>query len=144
VKRVLLACIVVACLSGFQDQNSRTLQELVAVEKASMDGWQKGDSGPALAVSAPDITMFHVMTRQRLEGRSAVQALYAGYSGRPLFDSYRIDAPKVQASGEMAVLTYVLVTRNAENAQKWNATQVYQRSKGVWALIHSHFSQIQQ
>jgi hypothetical protein len=82
------------------------------MERASMDGWLKGDSGPMLAAADPDITLFHVMTEHRLEGMAAVKALYAPYAGRPLFDSYQIENPKVQAAGDMAILTYRLATHN--------------------------------
>jgi hypothetical protein len=105
-----------------------------------LDGWLKGDSGPVLAASDPDITLFHVMTERRLEGAAAVKDLYAGYGGRPLYDSYQMDSPKVQGSGDMAVLSYVLITHNGDVTRKWNATQVYQRKKAAWKVIHSHFS----
>ena len=142
-KRTILACTILAAmgsLAGFQDSNSQTLRELVAMERTSMDGWQKGNSGPALAASDPDITLFHVMTEQRLEGLPAVKALYAAYDGRPLFDSYQIDSPKVQSSGDIAVLTYVLITKNGDTTRKWNSTQVYRHQPSGWKVIHTHFS----
>ena len=93
-----------------------------------------------MAAADPDITLFHVMTAGRVEGIPAVKELYAAYGGRPLFDGYQIENPKVQAGGDMAILSYQLVTRNAGVTQKWNATEVYQRKKGAWRVIHSHFS----
>jgi hypothetical protein len=71
---------------------------------------------------------------------AAVKELFAGYAGRPLYDSYRIDNPKVQAAGAMAVLTYQLITENGDVTRKWNATQVYQRKNAGWKVIHTHFS----
>jgi hypothetical protein len=142
-KSAFLACaIAVAWCSvyGFQDSHAQIERELVALERAAMDGWLQGDPGPMLAAADPDITFFHVMTGQRLDGVAAVQGLYAAYRGRPLYDSYRIDNPKVQASGDMAVLTYQLVTRNGDVTRKWNATQVYQRKNAAWKVIHTHFS----
>jgi hypothetical protein len=111
-------------LCGYQDSAAQTEREVLAVERASMDGWLKGDAGPMLAAADPDITLFHVMTAGRVEGIPAVKELYAAYGGRPLFDGYQIENPKVHAG----------VT------QKWNATEVYQRKKGAWRVIHSHFS----
>ena len=140
-----MACTIAAAmcsLSGFQDSsaNAQTERELVAMERAAMDGWLKGDSGPMLAAADPDITFFHVMTAGRLDGVAAVTELYAGFAGRPLYDSYRIDNPKVQAAGAMAVLTYRLVTQNGDVTRTWNATQVYQRKNNAWKVIHTHFS----
>ena len=145
-KRTILVCAVAAAmgsLSGYQGSSTQTERELLAIERASMDGWAKGDSGPMLAAADPDITLFHVMTAQRIEGIAAVKELYAPYAGRPLFDSYQIANPKVQAAGEVAILTYQLVTHNGDVVRKWNATEVYQKKKAGWRVIHSHFSTTQ-
>lgn len=142
-KKTIVVSIIAAamcCMYGFQDSRAPVARELVAMERAAMDGWLKGDAGPMLAAADPDITMFHVMTERRLEGAAAVKDLYAAYSGRPLFDSYQIDNPKVQAGADMAVLTYRLTTHNGDVTRKWNATQVYQRKNAGWKVIHSHFS----
>ena len=103
--------------------------------------WLKGNPAPVLAASDADITFFHVMTDQRLEGLAALRELYASYGGRPLFDSYEIRNPKVQSGADMAVLTYHFVTRNGEVTRNWNATVVYQKKAAGWRVIHSHFSQ---
>ena len=143
VKRTILACTVAAAMGGlfaYQDSAAETGRELIAMERASMEGWLKGDSGPMLAASDPDITLFHVMTPQRLDGSAAVKALYQPYAGRPLFDSYQMENPKVQAGSDMAVLTYRLVTHNGYTVRTWNATEVFQKKKAGWRVIHSHFS----
>ena len=114
--------------------------KFVALERSAMDGLQKGDPGPALAISDREITYFHIMTDRRLDGLPALQALYEPYRGRPLFDSYEMLDPKVQVSGDVAVLTYNFVRHNGTAAGRWNATQVYQRKKEGWRIIHSHFS----
>jgi len=143
VKTTILACTVAAAMGGlfaYQDSAASVERELIAMERASMDGWLKGDSGPMLSAADPDITLFHVMTPQRLDGAAAVKALYEAYAGRPLFESYRIENPKVQAGGEMAILSYQLVTQNGGTARRWNATEVYRKKKAGWRVIHSHFS----
>jgi ketosteroid isomerase-like protein len=48
---------------------------------------------------------------------------------------------KVVVGGDMAVLTYLFVFRNGSTAGRWNSTQVYQRKKDGWRVIHSHWSQ---
>jgi len=144
-QRTFVACVIVAAmgsLSGYQDSTAQTEREVIAMERASMDGWLKGDSGPMLAASDPDITLFHVMTAHRVEGIPAVKELYAPYGGQPLFDSYQIENPKVQAGGDMAILSYQLVTHNGGTERKWNATEVYQRKKTGWKVIHTHFSAV--
>jgi ketosteroid isomerase-like protein len=142
-KNSILACAVAAALCGAlaaADGNEATGQEVLALERRTLDGWQVGNPDPLLAISDPEITYFHVVTDQRLDGLAAVKALFEGYRGRPLFDSYEMAEPKVQASGDTAVLTYILVRHVGTETTRWNATQVYQRKKEGWRIIHSHWS----
>jgi hypothetical protein len=137
--RAILRAAALAALCGAAAAGVE--QEVVAIERQAMEGWLKGDAGPALAHLDTSVTLFHIVTEGRVDGLAAVKALYEGYGGRPLFDSYEIASPKVQVAGETAVLTYLLVTRNGELTRRWNATNVYQKKPGGWRAIHSHFSQ---
>jgi ketosteroid isomerase-like protein len=110
------------------------------MERKVMDGWQTGNPDPMLEISDPEITWFHVMTEKRLDGLPALKALLESYRGMPLFDSYEMADPKVQASGDIAVLTYVLVRHVGAATSRWNSTEVYQRKKDGWRIIHSHWS----
>jgi len=141
--KIMAVCAVAALLSGglaAADSDAGIAREIVAIERRVMDGWQKGDPGPALEISDREITYFHVMTDRRLDGLPALRALYEPYRGTPLFDSYEMLDPKVQVSGDVAVLTYNFVRRNGTAASRFNATEVYQRKKEGWRVIHSHFS----
>jgi len=141
-KMSILAAGVAAALCGSlaAGQDDATAREVLALERKAMDGWQAGNPDPALAIADPEITYFHAMTEKRLDGRPALKALFETYRGRPLFDSYEIAEPRVQAAGDTAVLTYILVRRVGTATTHWNATQVYQRKKEGWRVIHSHFS----
>ncbi len=142
-KRIVLAGAVAAALCGVltaADGNEATAREVLALERTTLDGWQMGNPDPLLAISDPEITYFHVVTDQRLDGLPAVRALFEGYRGRPLFDSYEMAEPKVQSSGDTAILTYTLVRHVGTATTRWNATQVYQRKKEGWRIIHSHWS----
>jgi ketosteroid isomerase-like protein len=81
------------------------------------------------------------MTEKRFDGIASLKALFESYRGTPLFDRYEIVDPKIQTGGDMAVLTYILVRRNGAGTTRWNSTQVYQRKKDGWRVIHSHWSQ---
>jgi hypothetical protein len=37
-------------------------------------------------------------------------------------------------------LTYTLVRHLGTTTSRWNATQVYQRKKEGWRIVHSHWS----
>ena len=142
-KNSILAVAVAAALGGVlaaADGNEATAREVVALERKTLDGWQVGNPDPLLAISDPEITYFHVVTDKRLDGLPAVKALLEAYRGRPLFDSYEMADAKVQSSGDTAVLTYTLVRHVGTATTRWNATQVYQRKKEGWRIIHSHWS----
>lgn len=142
-KKAMLVGAALAAWCGVlaaADPNDAAAREILAMERKVLDGWQAGNPDPALAISDPAITYFHVVTDKRLDGLPALKALFDSYRGRPLFDSYEMAEPKVQASGDTAVLTYILVRHVGAGTTRWNATQVYQRKQEGWRIIHSHWS----
>jgi hypothetical protein len=61
----ILACAAAAALCGVlaaADPNEAVAREILALERTALDGWQKGNPDPLLAISDPDITYFHAMT----------------------------------------------------------------------------------
>jgi len=143
-KILVLTCAVAGALCGVlaaADTNEAAAREVLALERKALDGWQAGSPDAMLAMSDPEITYFHAMIDKRLDGLPAVKALFESYRGRPLFDSYEMAEPKVQASGDMAVLTYILVRHIGAVTNRWSSTQVYQRKKEGWRVIHSHWSE---
>jgi ketosteroid isomerase-like protein len=117
-----------------------TARSLLTLERQAMDGWLKGDPDPQLAISDPDITYIHDTVGRRLEGLAVLKEFYAQYRGVSLFDSYEILSPKIQESGDVAVLTYQLAQNRASTTRYWNATQVYAKKAEGWRVIHSHWS----
>lgn len=113
---------------------------IIAIERESMDAWMRGDPDRATRSLDPEVTYFHVMTEKRLDGLPAVKKLFEGYRGVALFDSYEMLDPKVQTSGDTAILTYILLRRIGNTTSRWNATQVYTRKKEGWRVIHTHWS----
>jgi hypothetical protein len=142
-KNAFLACAAASALAGMlaaADPNEAAAREILALERKVMDGWQAGNPDPCLAIADPGITYFHVVTGKRLDGLPALKALFEGYRGRPLFDSYEMADPKVQVNGDTAVLTYILVRYVGADISRWNSTQVYQRNGEGWRVIHAHWS----
>jgi ketosteroid isomerase-like protein len=138
----ILACAAALCsVLAAADTNQTTEREVLALERKALDGWQAGNPDALLAISDSEITYFHAVIDKRLDGLPAVKALFESYRGRPLFDDYEMAEPKVQASADTAVLTYILVRHIGAVTTRWNATQVYQRKKDGWRIIHSHWSE---
>lgn len=143
-KQTILFCAIATILCGmpaFAQEKPDAATEILAMERQAMDGWLKGNPDPVLAIADLEITYFHIMTERRIDGLSSLKALFETYRGTPLFDSYEIVDPKVQTSGDMAVLTYLFVRHNGPATSRWNATLVYQHKKEGWRVIHAHWSQ---
>ena len=143
-KKTVLALAVAAVLVG-APMPARTAadpaSEVIALEQKALDGLAQGNPDVLLGLSDADISYFHAMTNGRLDGAPSVKSLVEPYRGRRLFDSWEMVQPRVQVSGDVAVLTYVLVQRNGSAAARWNGTQVYQRKASGWRIIHTHWSQ---
>jgi ketosteroid isomerase-like protein len=145
-KTALLTCLAWAGLCGgllAADAGAGVTEEVLALERRAMDGWQVGNPEPALALLDADITYFHYPLQRRLQGLPAVKAFFEPYRGRPLFDAYEIADPEVQVAGDAAVLTYQLVTHRGSTTDRWSSTEVFRKKKDGWRIVHAHWSRVQ-
>ncbi len=137
--KTILLCLAASLIGAAAETG--TAREIVALERRAIEGWLTGDAGPQLANTDAAITYYHApLTNGRLEGIGALRDLYEPYRGRPLFDSYEMTDAKVQEFGDTAVLTYQLVTHNGTRVGRWNATQVYHKTRDGWRVVHTHWS----
>ena len=140
-KRIMAWGLALACIGGTAHAET-TEETILSMERRAMEGWLQGNPDAFIAISDPEITFFHSAIPARLEGLDAVKAMYEGYRGQPLFDSYEMVAPKVAVWEGTAVLTYQLTTRNGTLTRHWDATEVYRGGAAGWRIVHSHFSQV--
>jgi len=85
------------------------------------------------------------MQEGRVNGAAALRTLYAPLAGKIKVDSYEMIDPRVQFNGQVALLTFNLLSHGRTPAGdpivvRWNSTEVYARSNGKWSIIHSHWS----
>jgi ketosteroid isomerase-like protein len=122
---------------------------VIALERIALDRWGQGDPGGYLELYAPEVTYFDPGQAARIDGLDAMTALYAPFAGQIRVDRYDMIAPKVQRHGEVAVLTFNLVSYQTRPeggeavVARWNATAVYRAVNGTWRSIHVHWSFIQ-
>ena len=122
---------------------------IIALERGALDRWGLGDPGGYLELYAPEVTYFDPLQPARIDGRDAMAALYAPFAGQIRVDRYDMIAPKVQRHGEVAVLTFNLLSYQRQSdgreavVARWNATAVYFAINGTWRSIHAHWSFIQ-
>jgi ketosteroid isomerase-like protein len=125
------------------------LDELLSLERSALDRWIKLDPDGYLELAAPDITYFDPTTENRINGLDALALRLAPMKNMRLpFTNprYEILDARVQRHGEVALLTFNVVNyghfpdgRDRVLA-RWNSTQVYERTKDNWKIIHSHWS----
>jgi ketosteroid isomerase-like protein len=120
--------------------------ELMALESAAMERWRKGDPWGFIELYAPEVTYFDTGTPQRLNGLEAMRTELEQREGKIHYDVMEFIAPRVQAHGDMAVLTYrffsTQLNPNGSIASRtpWNCSEVYARMDGNWRIIHNHWS----
>ena len=121
--------------------------EIVALERAALDQWGKGDPSVYLGLFEPDVTYFDPMQERRVDGARAMTKLFEPIAGKIRVDRYDLLRPVVQHGGDLAVLTFNLVSYRTDDGveraiSKWNATEVYRRTPAGWRIAHSHWSYI--
>lgn len=113
---------------------------IVGMEKAALDRWGKGDPSGFLEISAPEVVYFDPFVAHRLDGLEALTEYYETLRGKIHLDSYRLLNPKVQAYGDVAVLTFNFVSQSGDTTARWNCTEVYRRLGDAWRIVQTHWS----
>ncbi len=140
------AMIVLAAAAAFAgalmaaDSEQAVIREILALDRQALDGWTKGNPDGDLSISDPSMTLFHLPNDKRLDGFPAVREFYEKYRGISVCDSYEIVEPKVQVSGDIAVLTFLFDARKGDVTTRYYSTQVWQHKKDGWRIIHAHWS----
>ncbi len=114
---------------------------IIAMERAALDRWGKGDPSGFLEISAPDVVYFDPFLNRRLDGREALAAYYAEIQGKVSISRYELLNPRVQLVEPAAVLTFNFVSYGGgEDEYRWNCTEVYRRYAQGWEIIQTHWS----
>ncbi len=141
---VIPLMLIIGCSrdSKNDDSDKKNIETMIiALEKAALEEWNKGNPDAYLAIYAEDITYFDPFQERRINGLDKMRTFYEGLRGQASVDKYEMIDPKVQVAGETAVLTYNLVSYSGEAVYKWNCTEIYRRdSNGQWKIIHNHWS----
>ena len=141
----LLGVVVAARARSADAAAAGPADEVIALERAALDRWGKGDPAGFLETYAPEVTYFDPSTERRIDGRAAITAYYQPIAGKIKIPRYEMIGAKVQRHGDVAVLTYNLRSEGVQPDGKpvtvrWNSSSVYARVGGRWKVIHSHWS----
>ena len=123
-------------------------ETIIGLERAALDRWGKGDPQGYLDAYAPEITYFDPAREKRADGIQAMKDYLAPIAGKVKVDRYEMLDTKVQRLGDVAVLSYQLISHavmpnGSPLTVRWNSTKVYGVFDGKWKLFHDHWSFIQ-
>jgi hypothetical protein len=113
---------------------------IIAMERAALDRWGKGDPSGFLEISDPGVVYFDPFVERRLDGLEALTSWYEGIRGQVRFDRHELLNPKVQVLGEAAVLTFNFVSWTDSKPDPWNCTEVYRLTEAGWRIVQTHWS----
>ena len=114
---------------------------IIAMEKAALEEWNKGNPSGYLNIYAEDITYFDPFQEKRFDGFEKMKLFYESLRGSVQVENYEMIDPVVQIVGETAVLSYNLVSQSGNDVYRWNCTEVYQQQPDKqWKIIHNHWS----
>jgi uncharacterized protein (TIGR02246 family) len=139
---VVLALAAISCAGAAQDAPP----DVVAMERAALDRWGKGDPQGYLEIMANEVTYFDPMQEKRTDGREAMLKLLTPLTGKVTVSRFDMIDPKVQRHGDSALLTFNLVSYVTQPDGKelavarWNSSELYGKVDGQWRIVHSHWS----
>jgi len=133
------------CGTSGQDDVAPTI---IGLERGALDRWGKGAPQGFFDIMAADQTYFDPTTAKRIDGQPALKQFVAPFAGKIKIERVEMIDPKVQRKGDLAVLTFNLISYGAQfadgpkNTVRWNSTEVFERINGVWKIVHSHWSYV--
>lgn len=114
---------------------------IIALERAALDRWGKGDPSGFLELAAEDVVYFDPFLEKRLDGLAELTRYYDAIRGKVQVARYDLLNPKVHVVGYAAVLTFNYVSYGGnENEFRWNCTEVFRREASGWRIVQTHWS----
>lgn len=114
---------------------------IIEMEKVALEKLNKGNPSGYLDIYADDITYFDPFQEKRFDGFESIETFYKSLEGTIYIEQYEMINPVVQVTGELAVLSYNLVSHIGNDIFREKCTEVYkQQTEKQWKIIHSHWS----
>lgn len=121
--------------------NTDISEIIISLEKQAMEIWNNGNPDGFLELSDEDVVYFDPMLEQKIEGLDQLRKYYEQLRGQVHVDWYEMLHPTVQATDDMAVLTYNHHCTESGKLYKWNCTEVYRRNPAnEWKIMQTHWS----
>lgn len=145
---LLLVVCYSLCLTQLMagESTKNVADKIVAMEKAALDRWIKGDPDGFLEISSAEVTYFDPFLDKRLDGLPVLKKRYENMRGKVNNSRYEMIDPKVQLNSNTAVLTFNFkgYSKNPDGSEvqrsHWHTTEVYSLINGQWKIISTHWS----
>lgn len=121
----------------------KSIEEIVyEKETASLNRWIRGDVWGFINLFSEDGTYFDQGTKQRVDGKKAIENYLSPFNGKIYSFKYEILNKKIIVEENIAILTYNLKNINEKNevTHNWCSTEIYKFEDNDWKLQHSHWS----
>lgn len=123
------------------EANDSSTEEILALERAALERWCRGDPSGFLEISAPDVSYYDPFLADRVDGLPALTRYYESLRGKIFAARHEMVAPQVLRIGEAAVLSFNFHSWGAGGeAYRWHCTEVYRRNGGQWRIVQTHWS----
>ena len=126
---------------AYRKDERELANHLICLEKAALDKWFKGDtSGYEALWSNRSFTYFDAVVTKRVDDKETIRAFLKSIDGKLHAGYYEFLYPRVQASNDMAVLTYQLYSKTNLIDMEYNVVEVFQKEGDDWRVVHSTWS----
>ncbi len=122
------------------EQRQDVSATVMAMERAALDRWSRGDPLGFVENSAPDVTVFDPYLDRKINNREELGQRYEMLRDKIPNQGYEVVDPQVQEIGAVAILTYIWVIHELDGDKSMNVTAVYRNDAGRWQIAHAHVS----
>jgi ketosteroid isomerase-like protein len=114
---------------------------IIAMERAALDRSDKLDPDGFLELSDPGVVYIDPSLEQPIVGLDNLRKYYNSFGDGGTPAPGEMLNSKVQVMGDTAVLTFNYRRKDGKEP-RWNATEVYHKTKQGWRIVHTHWSYI--
>ncbi|HET6446260.1 MAG TPA: DUF4440 domain-containing protein [candidate division Zixibacteria bacterium] len=124
------------------DNKQRVFEIILAQYEGAVERWYKGDPFGMLELMDEDMTYFSPFANHRVDGKSAIEALFAPIAGQIQVPGFEILDPDLKLGEGTAVLTFHLheLSEDGVLTAGWKVTEIYRHVGDKWRVFHSHFT----
>ena len=94
---IVLLLGTVFTTSCLEKREAKLIRKIIAMEKAALDRWGRGDPWGYTEISADDVTCFDTGTERRMDGLQALKKYYKTLEGRMEDRSHTLVKTEIRA-----------------------------------------------